>query len=671
MKILVTGERSFASQGLIDLLQTKGHEVTSFSRGRVGRDGNAVRGPVEHMDENPCLQEKFDAVVNYIFLAGEPIQPNIEYIESLLRFCRSASVRHLIHISSVSAYKSTLRLLDEEAPIESDPTRKGVYGSLKAATDQYIQDHAPSGVKVSMVRPAFILAPGLKSPIAGNGVRLPWGKLLTIGNPNSQFPLISRDILNQALLRIVESPPPGEYENLLIASPDSPTRRVYLEACCTELGTGKGVTAFPGIAWLGVVLMGRLAERVLKLPAPKLLNRVPKMRIRTAATERRLDMDLRFDWRAALRDAVGNQERNFELPYLPLAELPTYSDRAVESVTFLGFGRIARTRHIPALEALQVGAEVAAYDAYPAVDTGGVVVKPISEALPPHSDLYIVASPGPAHAEAIPLLTPTRGPVLVEKPLAYSQDEFDAWKQFAANRQTSVAVCHNYRVKHNVAEMLSLMQRYNPGKIQQVHVHFESAPVSNDVAMWMRDERRARTLLMDYAINLLDVACMFDQSQWTASGVRYALDARGHTSEIEGALESRNYGVTFLLRQGFGIRVARILFTFQNYDVSLGFFPDTCVAYMANDNPWIHLQEAGASTTSTYRKVLDRLTGGQSDESHAMVIGAMLNNTATQSTDITSCLGVDQLEGFYRGMFQVSEAVYGSAAGSPVASEHR
>jgi nucleoside-diphosphate-sugar epimerase len=656
----VCGHRSFAAQGLPESLNAAGHDVVCFSRGSLERNGNLVTGPVETMHENPHLSGPFDAAINYIFLAGEPVKPNLRYISSLLEFCRSRSVPHLVHISSVSAYRSSLRFVDERAPIENDPTRKGVYGSLKAATDEYIQQNAPPGLKVSMVRPAFILAPGLKSPIAGNGVRLPWGKLLVIGNPHSQFPLTTRHILNSALLRVVEEPPAGLFETLLVADSDSPSRKSYLAACCRELGTGQGLIALPAIVWLGAVWSAALAERVLGRTTPKLLNRVPRLRIQTAQTEARLGMSLRFNWRSALRDAVGNQTPNYQLPHAPVPFSSIESERSTGVVTFVGFGRIVRTRHLPALKSLDFSGTIDAYDLVPGEPTDGVVLKPLTQPLPRESDLYVVASPGPAHVEAIALLDDTFGPVLVEKPLAYSHQELEAWKKLADSRPARVVACHNYRFKANVQEMLSLMRRYNAGKLRHVHVHFESAPVANEVAVWMRDERKARTLLMDYAINLLDVACMFGVGEWKARDVRYECDARGQTSLIDGSLVGDSYPVSFLLRQGFGIRMARILFNFQNYDISLGFFPDTCVAYMANDNPVTHLSEARSSAVSTYRKVLERLNRSLSDRSHAEVIASAMAGSNTTSGELASAISVDRVAPFYRGMFEVAAQVYGS-----------
>jgi len=664
LRILLCGQRSFTAQGLPQLLQSAGHEVLYFSRGPTERSGAAISGPVDEMHANPHLLETpFDVVVNFILLMGESVDRNIQYIRSLLEFCRATAVPHLVHISSMSAYKSSLRVLNEQAEVEPDPARKGAYGALKAATDEYIRANHPPGLKVSMVRPAFVLAPGLKSPISGNAIRLPWGRLLAIGNPHSQFPVITRDRLNEALLRVVERPP-DQYESLVIAAENSPTRKAYLEACCTDLGCGKGVTSLPGLFWLAAVLAGAAAERMLGLPVPRLANRVPRQRVESHRTERRLGLNLRFDWRSALRQAVGSQEPNYELPYLPQPELARHEERAGRAVTFLGFGRIVHTRHLPALRLLGFSGEIRAHDVRQFVSPTGIPVKSLAGARLEDADLYIVASPGPAHVDAIPSLLPTEGLVLVEKPLAYSAAEFEAWRRFASGRSAPVIVCHNYRFKRNVSHMLALMRRFNPGQLQHVHIHFESPPVSNDPAVWMHDERVSRTLLMDYSINLLDVACMFGRGEWAVDEPRYSLNALGQTNLIEGRMTADNYSVSFLLRQGFSPRRARILFDFQNYSVNLGFFPDTCVAHMSNDNPVMYLKEAQGSATSTLQKVLGKITAHESDRSHAVVISSALGATGVPS--ILSCVAVENLGTFYRGMFRLSEFVYIGNKLSPV-----
>ena len=104
-------------------------------------------------------------------------------------------------------------------------------------------------------------------------------------------------------------------------------------------------------------------------------------------------------------------------------------------------------------------------------------------------------------------------------------------------------------------------------------------------------------------------------------------------------------------------RRARLTFTFQNYVVSLGFFPDTCALQMSNDNPAVHRQEARASMRATLRKIADRLLGRDSDTSHAAVYSAL-----AEGSEAASGLRVEAMRGFYDALFQVSNAVYGEAS---------
>ena len=182
MRILICGHSSFASQGLPQLLRDAGHEVTLFGRGATDRReqpglGLIVTGPVAELHSNPHLRPdtagSFNAVVNYILLKDESIEKNVAYTRSLMQFCAETGVKHLVHISSVSSYSGSARLIDEQATLENDPLKKGSYGSLKVASDVDVLNHRPPAMKLTMVRPGFILGPGLVDPIIGTGARLP------------------------------------------------------------------------------------------------------------------------------------------------------------------------------------------------------------------------------------------------------------------------------------------------------------------------------------------------------------------------------------------------------------------------------------------------------------------------------------------------------------------
>ena len=652
--VLLCGHRSFAAQGLAERLRQAGHEVVCFSRGIQGEEEGVVTGSPQRVHANPHLSGRYDTVINYILLKDESVQSNIEYIESLLRLCRERSVSHLIHISSISVYKMSIGLVHEQAEVETNPGKKGPYGELKVATEQEIVKDLPLGTKLTLVRPGFILGSGLFNPIVGTGVRLPWNRLLALGNSRSQMPLITRDLVNEAIARIVAQPPADDCEVLLLVVNNPPTKKEYLDACCRILGCGTSVSALPVMVWL---MAGFISEGLVRVigrshlkPLMKVRGVCRNYRFDSTHTQTRLGMNWSFDWRSALRQSLDGQESNFVTPNLQ----PKLPKTEAKTITFLGFGRVAKQKHLVALKHLGFDGTVNAYDLKATVTESGQQVQPITNAQLASADLFVVASPGRAHTDALPLLEKVEGPVLVEKPLCYTSAELREWQTFAESRKSQVLVCHNYRFKRNVVTMISFLQRFNSGRLNHVTVHFDSPPVNAAAAVWSRNERYSRTLLMDYSLHFLDVACMFAKGEWQSCEARYKLNSLGQTSLIEGRLASLDYSVSFLLRQSFRPRRTRLLFNFQNYSISLGFFPDTFVVYMSDDNPWLHFQEALVSARAVSRKIFAKMTGKDSDLSHAMVFAAVTN----KELNLGSWLTVASLAPFYRMMFQISEMVY-------------
>jgi hypothetical protein len=541
----------------------------------------------------------------------------------------------------------------EDAADETEPTKKGPYGALKVAQDQAVIRGTPPGTKVTLVRPGFVLGSGLMNPIIGTAARLPWNKLLVIGNAWSEIPVTTRELVNEAVTTLVSSPPTGDREVVMLASPESPTRYEFLQACCRLLGTSTGVTRAPVPIWWMVAVGAEVAARMLgqgkMKPFSKLAARLPKLRFNPAKSSQRLGMDLRCDWEKALAESLDGQEQNFELPYRP-APLP--EDCKASSITFLGFGRIVRQKHLPALKKMKFAGRVRACDLR-AAEIDGVTVEAIEGATMGQADLFVVASPGPAHVKAIETLGDARGPVLIEKPLCYGPGELEQFKSFAASRSEPVYVCHNYRFKSNVARMMAFLTRYNPGRLRHVSVDFQSPPVAADSAAWMRNERRARTLLLDYSLHFMDLATMFGSDGWALAGVRHTLNPSGETNLIEGRLTGP-YSVSFLLRQGFAPRRSRVVFDFQNYSTILRFFPDTFVAYLSDDNASLYKLEGKASRRATLVKIADKMLNRDSDLSHASVIAA----AATGGAGLES-ITVGKLTAFYGVLFEIERAVYG------------
>jgi hypothetical protein len=92
--------------------------------------------------------------------------------------------------------------------------------------------------------------------------------------------------------------------------------------------------------------------------------------------------------------------------------------------------------------------------------------------------------------------------------------------------------------------------------------------------------------------------------------------------------------------------------------VKLTFYPDSFTAYMANDNPWHHIEEARGEGSSMGKKIWDRLRKTDRDPSHAHVIGGTLAGGTKTPTSLTP----EALSHFYRAMFALGEKVYGESA---------
>jgi len=614
---------------------------------------------VTGLHENPHITGPLDTVINYVLLKDSSQEENVQYLSSLLEFCRRHRVGHLIHVSSISVYRASVRQVSERAASETDPSRKGAYGALKVATDNLLLAQRPADLRLSLVRPGFILGEGLVDPIVGMAFRAPWNRLLLLGNSANRVPVTTRDLVSESLLRVLQSPPAEDVEVLLLADNDSPTRREYLEACCRVAGCGTSVLRFPPALWRMAAVCGAGVSAALRLGIPvyrKISGTCRAQSFDSSATQARLGMDLSVDWRRGLHESLGDQQANVSPPYEKISLRPIQAGR----VTYWGFGRVVRDLHLPALRKLRFRGRIEAFDLRPSRGPDGLEVRSIHEAEPADSDLLVVCSPGPAHVQAIEPLARTQGPILIEKPLCYSAGELQRWLEFARRREAGVFVCHNYRFKVNVARMIEHLKRFNPGRLLHAHLNFQSPPVRNDGAAWLRDERSARTLLMDYAIHFLDLACMFATDEWRVESARHLLDHHGQTSCVDGRLASPQYSVSFLLRQGFMPRRARLTLTFRNYMVRLGFFPETFTPHMSHDDASLYGMEKRVLARATRRKIFDKLRGRSRDDSHAAAYLAATGEDAS----LSQAISVERLRSFYDVLFDLCGRVYSNPEGS-------
>jgi len=194
-KILICGATSFVAKGFKELLIQQGFDVDTFGR----KDGSYLE-----LDKNPMLADSYEAVVNFAVLKDQNIENNVSYMKSLVEMCRQKHVKKLIHFSSIMVYSYHLGKLDENSPIDTVAnTMMEGYGKIKIACDEFLNSIKQSlPFEVVMVRPGYVLADNRPAPFIK---RLPCGASVILGNKKSRQPIVKREDIHLALLKIIET----------------------------------------------------------------------------------------------------------------------------------------------------------------------------------------------------------------------------------------------------------------------------------------------------------------------------------------------------------------------------------------------------------------------------------------------------------------------------------
>lgn len=194
-KILICGATSFVAKGFKELLIQQGFDVDTFGR----KDGSYLE-----IDKNPMLADIYEAVVNFAVLKDQSIEDNVSYMKSLVKMCKQKQVKKLIHFSSIMVYSYHLGKLDENSPIDTVAnTMMEGYGKIKIACDEFLNSVKQSlPFEVVMVRPGYVLADNRLAPFIK---RLPCGASVILGNKKSRQPIVKREDIHLALLKIIET----------------------------------------------------------------------------------------------------------------------------------------------------------------------------------------------------------------------------------------------------------------------------------------------------------------------------------------------------------------------------------------------------------------------------------------------------------------------------------
>lgn len=177
MKLLITGSSGFLGQYVVAEVLRRGHQVTAIVR----------RG----LDEN-CFSWHDHSALNLVFLDLLDSKQELRLVEALkgidrvihlaaaktgdfdtqyagtvvttknlLNAMLKAQVRHIVAVSTFSVYDylnmSPDEVLDEDSPIELNPSNRGAYAQTKLIQEEMIRDFGnKSGGQVVILRPSMI-----------------------------------------------------------------------------------------------------------------------------------------------------------------------------------------------------------------------------------------------------------------------------------------------------------------------------------------------------------------------------------------------------------------------------------------------------------------------------------------------------------------------------------
>ena len=245
---LLTGGLGFVGRSLAARLREVGARVRILDRRvpdkRLPPECEFIQGDVSDLALVREACQGTESVVNLVSLlpcsrAGRDFwRVNVDGTANVLQASLESGVRKVIHISSSIVYG-----IPSEVPLREECRARpvGGYGRSKLAAEDHCRAYMTRGLRVTVLRPRFIVGPGRLGLLT---ILFDWVRrgrnIYTIGNGHNRFQMLAvSDLLEACLLAELR----GDNETFNLGADGVPTVQELLLDLVHHAGTGSRVVS--------------------------------------------------------------------------------------------------------------------------------------------------------------------------------------------------------------------------------------------------------------------------------------------------------------------------------------------------------------------------------------------------------------------------------------------
>lgn len=316
-RVLVTGAAGVLGRALVDRLRASGDSVRVLVR-RRSPDLERLPGvQVVYGDlGDPQAVDRAVAGVRLVYHVGATLRGRawadfeagtVRATSNVVDSCLKHGVERLVHVSSITvldyAGQPSRAVVDERAPLEPYPEKRGSYTRAKLLAERLVVDASRErGLRAVVVRPGQIVGPGYEAA-SPYGTTTAAGRWIGIGSGRLRLPLVHLDDVVDGLLGAARHPEAAGSIFHLVDS-TSVTQREYIAWCLEKSDGTLRVHYIPRIVLLALGasfdVVGKLLGRNLPLTSYRIRS-IKELTFDCSAARQRLG------WKPASPFRVGPQ----------------------------------------------------------------------------------------------------------------------------------------------------------------------------------------------------------------------------------------------------------------------------------------------------------------------------------------------------------------------------